>query len=233
MGVHVGDAELPEIITETAQSLQLTLIEHGPLMARQVVFPCKTPLLHPYQLLSYQAQILPLLASQSPQNRIVYIADESTYSLKNQLTLLTRIRSLITPRDHQLELIVFRANEWKYASQIASLFNSARAVIGVHSYQFDNIIWCRPGTVIHEIGRAKASETQYFQMARILGHEYLYTVGAIDPSKPNVITIDSDAVLSHFFAWLDRSDRESSIHRSYDWTSDCDPADRSRPVTGC
>lgn len=78
------------------------------------------------------------------------------------------------------------------------MFASATIVIGPHGAGLANLVFCRPGTVVVEIGwdsaKVMAMDPMYYRLADALGLEYRLLVGKGSYSGP--ISVAPEAVLA-------------------------------------
>ncbi|CAF0752958.1 unnamed protein product [Didymodactylos carnosus] len=107
----------------------------------------------------------------------------------NYNSLIQIIHQLVLPDDlNYLQVHEFIANEGNVNEHIRQ-FQRARIVIGIHSEELVNIVYCKPGTHLVEIGYEHMSD-MYFKIATHSDHKYWLAIGHGETSETIHVDID-------------------------------------------
>ncbi|CAF0773499.1 unnamed protein product [Didymodactylos carnosus] len=134
---------------------------------------------------------------------LIIIIKSHTKVVSNYNNLIQTINQVILPGNFDyLKIQEFIANEGHINEHIKQ-FQRARIVIGIHGDELVNIIYCKPGIHVIEIGHEQMSDV-YFQIATHSNHKYWLAIGHKETEeKIFVDTADIRNILLKLYSEID------------------------------
>ncbi|CAF4682100.1 unnamed protein product [Rotaria sp. Silwood2] len=119
---------------------------------------------------------------------IVRRAPGEPRAITNHDDLVKLVEKNILESKHNLQMYIFTAQG--HVREHIKIWQKARIVVAPHGAGLFNVMWCKPGTDIIEIGYDEGwpMPEMYFEMASHCGHRYWLVKGTGKYSKP--ITAD-------------------------------------------
>jgi hypothetical protein len=123
--------------------------------------------------------------SDNERNLVIIVKREhgAERALSNHNDVVKLIEKTISIRQHNLTSYTFKAIG--HVRDHIKVWQKARIVIAPHGAGLFNVMWCKPGTAVIEIGFKVGGPLpeMYFEMASHCGHPYWLVKGEGDRSK--------------------------------------------------
>jgi capsular polysaccharide biosynthesis protein len=160
-------------------------------MADQLVFSCRSPLIHPYTTRQITETLFTKFLSnktaKSTKRNIILYASRSSGDTRNDGRRIVNERQVISALEKMLklrrrgeQLQFFRSTDFKNLNELTRfLANRVKAFIGPHGGAFYNARLLRPGSLILEIIPRSTSffAPCFWEQSRLLGQDYAVYVG--------------------------------------------------------
>ncbi|EFJ46647.1 hypothetical protein VOLCADRAFT_92820 [Volvox carteri f. nagariensis] len=179
------------------------------IQTRLLVYPCQTPLIHPYthqlaseviqQAAGYDPRVIEPVGSRPV---ILFFARRGSRAWHNENECRLAIEQLIAGRNRNEQLVTFQADAYPNARDVVKLGRRVKLMVGVHGGAFYNLVYMQPGTGIVEVcpvapdGKSSRCGAMFWEMSNVRNMPYWSVVATNVTHDWQILTMDCNLVVS-------------------------------------
>ena len=220
-----------KLVPNAKQHVLHTREQHWPIRAKELIFSCRAPLVHPWfaQRLAEEAGVMGAQKPWADRKVILYcsrsrglggVMHNGGRSVTNEPAVINALETLLTVRADGERLEVFDLSQWEgdFDGMVDYFASQVRAVIGPHGGALVNINWASRATGVVEIMPSNLFSVAIYELAGTLGHRYGF-MQSPSVNDQNDMTIDIPELMGIVSAVLNNEAGSESLQSAYMWNT--------------